>query len=763
MKKISMIFLVVFVALLTCICATTAAAADTCSAGHLLDKTVIAYYYDEDGIPKYSKTVVCYGKDCKPKVTSGNAGSTNTCIQCGERTLAQREIFHPTCVTEGYTEFECAYCGVFVAEETNKIAHNYKETVVPATCEEDGYTLFTCNCSTYDNSKPDKSYKDNYILKKGHNMEKPGTAYTYVYNKTNSSCVVYGQCADCTAIFTETSAEKYEILNVIPDSCPHDGCGINVSKKIVSVPANCEASAEITYSCENGHTVNVKALPVGHVAKTTTYTYSDGVYVSATVDCYRCGIKTVVDETYKNNTKCEYKDCTGVVETRVVTTPTCSKNGNTKVKCSQGCEYIEASKPSTSHNSKVTEWVYDYESGQYTMKASCRNYGCNGYYKSGSIGVLGKCPACGKADSLVYKKVTQADCGAKECTEYKCVNCCQPDYQDAYGFHSQFIIGKQTRAHNTISDEVAATCLTEGSTKTTCVICYHTRVTANTPALGHLINVGQIKYTENKNSTDINKQTIGACERTGCPSRNENTPDEPAIVEKNETVNNYPKCAKCGGYSVYEEFKVAPDCAHETNGYTRIFCKNNCRDSNDSYIVDNGFKYYYIPDSSIVAYGHRYSAWKITKSATCSEKGLREKTCSLCNGTLKEEIPAYTYVDEDGNVQPNHEYIVLENGKAATCTEPGMTPFLHCTMCDAFVGHKEIAPTGHKLDTSAGAINKNFCVNCNSYILDEETDFACSCMHHNTDGLAQLFFRFIIFFCKIFGINQVCECGAIHY
>ena len=40
---------------------------------------------------------------------------------------------------------------------------------------------------------------------------------------------------------------------------------------------------------------------------------------------------------------------------------------------------------------------------------------------------------------------------------------------------------------------------------------------------------------------------------------------------------------------------------------------------------------------------------------------------------------------------------------------------------------------------------------------------ACSCVHHNEDGLAKFFFKIILFFCQILGINQVCECGVLHY
>lgn len=41
-------------------------------------------------------------------------------------------------------------------------------------------------------------------------------------------------------------------------------------------------------------------------------------------------------------------------------------------------------------------------------------------------------------------------------------------------------------------------------------------------------------------------------------------------------------------------------------------------------------------------------------------------------------------------------------------------------------------------------------------------EVVCSCMCHNNDGLAKFFFKIIMFFCNIFGINQECDCGISH-
>ena len=42
-------------------------------------------------------------------------------------------------------------------DAANKVLHNYTTTVIEPTCEEQGYTLYTCDCNY--------SYKDKYVDK----------------------------------------------------------------------------------------------------------------------------------------------------------------------------------------------------------------------------------------------------------------------------------------------------------------------------------------------------------------------------------------------------------------------------------------------------------------------------------------------------------------------------------------------------------------------------------------------------------------------
>ena len=60
-----------------------------------------------------------------------------------------------TCEKKGVKEYRCIYCDDFYEKIIPASGHDYKETVIEATCSKGGYTLHTCkNCN--------HSYKDHY-------------------------------------------------------------------------------------------------------------------------------------------------------------------------------------------------------------------------------------------------------------------------------------------------------------------------------------------------------------------------------------------------------------------------------------------------------------------------------------------------------------------------------------------------------------------------------------------------------------------------
>lgn len=85
---------------------------------------------------------------------------------------------------------------------------------------------------------------------------------------------------------------------------------------------------------------------------------------------------------------------------------------------------------------------------------------------------------------------------------------------------------------------------------------------------------------------------------------------------------------------------------------------------------------------------HAYSSWVVVDEPTCTEEGLRERTCS-CGEKETEQIAALGHTAGEA---------VRENEKAPTCTEKGSyEEVVSCTVCEEEVSRKtvEVAALGH--------------------------------------------------------------------
>ena len=88
---------------------------------------------------------------------------------------------------------------------------------------------------------------------------------------------------------------------------------------------------------------------------------------------------------------------------------------------------------------------------------------------------------------------------------------------------------------------------------------------------------------------------------------------------------------------------------------------------------------------SIAAAGHKYSAWKETKAATCTAAGTQTRTCSVCKNVENKTIKAKGHTE------------VADSAVAATCTTDGKTAGSHCSVCGTVIkAQTVIKATGHK-------------------------------------------------------------------
>ena len=679
------------------------------SKGHNIISTT--YDYDENNDGKfneldvnYTKSFVC-ANDCGMASVKGTIGNSNYCTLCQKYMLLGKKVVNATCTMNDYVIYNCSNpeCAAeYTIEGTDRLECKYEASVVAPTCTAEGYTIHTCvMCGD--------AYKDTYLPKKGHKINRAGTTATYVYS--DDKCTITGYCSVCTH---QGTVEETKLFTT-PEKCT-GGCEKAIHTKYVTFPASCEESISIKTNCNSlCGTQEIKAVPLGHSAKTVTYEYHDnGELKSLEVDCYNCDSKAAKGEEYNLGNVCVI--CSSTIEKRVVVAPTCDANGYTKVTCPVCGEYTESTKPSLSHGGDEAEWIFDRSSGTYIFKSNCTKNDCNGYTFKSAIGTAGKCVRCGK-DALTYKKVVYSDCASKGYTSAQCSYCGSYDGYDI----------KTELPHNNVSETKTADCENGGATKNTCKNCYYTVETNKTEALGHIGGVEKITY----DSTKMIKTIDGFCERCNTAY------DEDKSYEAKEV-----ECAKGHANCITSILVVKPDCKSMSAGYTRVFC--NCGD-----------KYY---DKDIVAASHKYGKWTIVLNPTCVEEGLRTRTCEVCSSVEQDIIPANQTV----NGEPKHKYVVMVKGYEATCTEPGLSDEMYCSSCGDYQRSKTIPALGHIFDPSSK--NKDFCDRCDTYVIGEgDGAVACSCMCHNRDGLAKFFFKMILFFCQIFGINQKCDCGTIHY
>ena len=92
---------------------------------------------------------------------------------------------------------------------------------------------------------------------------------------------------------------------------------------------------------------------------------------------------------------------------------------------------------------------------------------------------------------------------------------------------------------------------------------------------------------------------------------------------------------------------------------------------------------------------HTWDSGKITTAATCSGKGIKTYTCTGCNATRTEEIPA-----------TGHQHTELRNVKAANCSQEGYTGDTYCKDCNTKLASGKVLPkTDHIWNT--GKVTQN--------------------------------------------------------
>ena len=336
------------------------------------------------------------------------------------------------------------------------------------------------------------------------------------------------------------------------------------------------------------------------------------------------------------------------------------------------------------------------------------------------------------------------------------------------------------------------TCTEEGSRTASCSACmgaYATKITETIEATGHDLNKteaveatctdkGNIEYyicstcgkyySDNQGNTEIAEDSW-IIDATGHSYGEWEITKEATCMEDGSKERTCSTCKEveketiaATGHSLTKTAAKAATCTEQGNSeyYTCSTCDKYFSDSEGTNeIKENSW----ITEAT----GHSYGDWKVTKEATCTEEGTKERTCSACKDvdtasikatghSLKKTAAVEPTCTEAGNSEyytcsncskyfsdskgtkeiekdswvidaTGHSYGDWEVTKKATCTEAGSQQKI-CSQCKDVVT-EEIKATGHKLtktDAVAATCTKDgnseyyTCSTCGKYFSDAE-------------------------------------------
>ena len=235
------------------------------------------------------------------------------------------------------------------------------------------------------------------------------------------------------------------------------------------------------------------------------------------------------------------------------------------------------------------------------------------------------------------------------------------------------------------------TCIETGIKTYTCTVCQKTK-TEEIPATGH-------QHTEIRNKKEATCTETGYTGDTYCKDCGTKLSSGEVISKKAHdyevkdrqkptcTTDGYvlSVCKACG----YEKQEVLPATGHqhtEIRNKKEATCKAEGY-TGDMYCKDCGEK---LSDGKTIAKTteHTWDAGKVTKAATCTEKGVKTYTCTVCGATKTEEIAA-----------TGHQHTEVRNKVEATCTKEGYSGDVYCTDCGTKLSSgTEIAKKAHEYE-----------------------------------------------------------------
>ena len=341
----------------------------------------------------------------------------------------------------------------------------------------------------------------------------------------------------------------------------------------------------------------------------------------------------------------------------------------------------------------IAKKAHTWAAGKITQEATCAKTGIKTYTCTVcKTTKTEEVPATGVHKNTELRNVKEATCTEEGYTgDTYCKDC-------GSKIASGQKISKIEHSWNSGIVTTPPTCVEHGVKTYTCNICQTTK-TEELPATGNhqnteLRNTKEASCTAEGYTGDIYCKDCGVKLQTGKTiAKKAHTWDAGVITTPatctEKGVKTY-TCTSCGGTKTNE----LPSTGHkqkEVRNKKAATCMQSGY-TGDTYCKDCGKKL--SSGKAIAKLAHKWDAGVITQEATCTEAGIKTYTCTVCESTRIEELPAN-----------GHGETVTKFAKEATCKMEGYTGDLYCKDCGELLEEGSvIAKLPHQWD--AGKITK---------------------------------------------------------
>ena len=273
--------------------------------------------------------------------------------------------------------------------------------------------------------------------------------------------------------------------------------------------------------------------------------------------------------------------------------------------------------------------------------------------------------------------------------------------------------------HTEVIDEaVEATCTTPGKTEGKhCSVCHEILVAQEeVPAKGHSWNEGEITTEPTCKDKGVKTFTCTVCHTTKTeevPTTGHTVVIDPAVKPTCTTPGKTEgkHCSVCNKVIVAQEVIPAKGHTVVVDSAVEPTCTTPGKTEGKHCSVCNAV---IVAQQEIPAKGHSWNEGVITTAPTCKDKGVKTFTCTVCNTTKTEEVPAKGHTE------------VIDQAVEPTCTKTGLTEGKHCSVCNEVLVAQEVIPaTGHQPEvrnaveatlTTPGYTGDTYCSVCEELI-----------------------------------------------